>query len=106
MGDDGEPNVVRPDDEVVVLAVGLNGCADKAILGGVGGGGFRLGGGEGGLKQCAALFGFFAAGSFQMVEGGVGGLEMGGDWRAGMGGGVNRDGHGDESGVWTDFYFL
>ena len=28
------------------------------------------------------------------------------DWRAGMGGGVDRDGHGDESGVWTDYCFL
>lgn len=41
-----------------------------------------------------------------MVERGVGGLEIGRNWRAGMGGGVDRDGHGDESGVWTDYCFL
>ena len=64
MGDDGEPNVVGADCEVVVLAVGLDCCPNKAVLRGVGGGGFGLGGREGGLKECAALFGFFAAGSF------------------------------------------
>ena len=64
MGDDGEPNVVRPDGEVVMLAVGLNGCADEAVLGGVGGGSFGLGGGEGGLEECATLFGFSPASSF------------------------------------------
>ena len=41
-----------------------------------------------------------------MVEGGGGGLDIGGDWRTGMGGGVDRDWHGDESGVWTDCCFL
>ena len=57
------PDVVGADGEVVVLAIGLNGCVDEAVLGGVGGGGFGLGGGEGGLEECAALFGFSAASS-------------------------------------------
>ena len=57
------PDVVGADDEVVVLAVGFNGCADKAVLRGVGGGGFGWSGGEGRLEQCAALFGFFTAGA-------------------------------------------
>ena len=64
LGDDREPNVVRPDGEVVVLAVGCNGCADEAILRGVGGGAFGWSGGEGGLEECATLFGFSPAGSF------------------------------------------
>lgn len=41
-----------------------------------------------------------------MVERGGGGFEMGGDWGAGVGGGVDRDGHGGESGVWTDCCFF
>ena len=69
LGDDGEPNVIGPDGEVMVLAVGLNCCSNKAVLRGVGGGGFGLGGREGGLKERAALLEFYAAGSFKMVEG-------------------------------------
>lgn len=56
------PNFVRADGEVVVLAVGCNGCADKAVLRGVGGGVCGWRGGEGGLEECAALSGFFTAG--------------------------------------------
>ena len=57
------PDVVGPDGEVVVLAVGCNGCADEAILRGVGGGAFGWSGGEGGLEEGAALSGFFTAGA-------------------------------------------
>ena len=31
-----------------------------------------------------------------MVEGGGGGFEIGRNWGAGNGGGIDRDGHGDE----------
>ena len=55
------PDVVGADGEVVVLAVGCNGCANEAVLRGVRHGGFRWSGGEGGLEECAALSGFFTA---------------------------------------------
>ncbi len=88
------PDVVRADGEVVVLAVGCNGCADEAVLRGVGGGGFGWSGGERGLEERAALFGFFEAGPVKMVERGGDGFEIGTDWGAGMGGGMDRDRHG------------
>ena len=49
LGDDGEPNVVGADCEVVVRAVGLDCCPNKAVLRGADGGCFGLCG-EGGLK--------------------------------------------------------
>lgn len=55
------PDVIGANGEMVVLAVGCNGCADEAVLRGIGGGGFGWSGREGGLKECAALAGFFAA---------------------------------------------
>ena len=56
------PDVVGADGEVVVLVVGCNGCADEAVLRGIGGGAVGWSGGEGGLEECVALFGFFRAG--------------------------------------------
>ena len=56
------PDVVGADGEVVVLVVGCDGCVDETVLRGIGGGAFGSSGGEGGLEEFVALFGFFTAG--------------------------------------------
>ena len=72
LGEDGKPDVVGADDEVVVLVIGVYGGFDAAVGGGVEGGCFRGGevGGVGGVEDSFAFERFSEAGCGE--EGGYG----------------------------------